>query len=98
MSIQLTRQIIIDGWIFEVKALRALKVDRYGEPYRAIANINLNGDSAFIDGLMTKGEQDFEQADYQKLVAACKGLAVEEVNFGQDMFTPENQQFVLSQA
>tara|TARA_Y100000034_G_C6639001_1_gene279257 strand:- start:116 stop:412 length:297 start_codon:yes stop_codon:yes gene_type:complete len=98
MSIQLTRQIIIDGWIFEVKAMRALKVERYGEPYKAIANINLNGDSAFIDGLMTKGEEDFEQADYQKLIAACKQLAVEEVNFGEDMFTSDSQPLVLNQA
>jgi len=98
MSTQLTRQIKIDGWIFEVKAMRALKVDRYGEPYRAIANINLNGDSAFIDGLMTKGERDFEQIDYQKLIAACKQLAVDEVNFGEDMISADRQQLVLNQA
>ena len=47
---------------------------------------------------MTKGEQDFEQADYQKLIAACKQLAVEEVNFGEDMFTSDSQHLMFNQA
>jgi len=42
----------LNNWIFEVKAVRALRVDNYGEPYSAIANINVNGDVAYLDGLM----------------------------------------------
>jgi len=98
MSEQLTRYIEIDGWIFEIKALRALKVDKYGEPYRAIANISLNGDTAFIDGLMTKTSADFEPVDYQKLTTACKLLAIDDVNFGRDMFAHEKKIQLLNQA
>jgi hypothetical protein len=34
--------------------VRALRVDNYGDPYTAIANISLNGNSAYIDGMMQK--------------------------------------------
>ncbi|MFB1015853.1 MAG: hypothetical protein QMC51_09395 [Alteromonadaceae bacterium] len=54
MSETISRNIQIDNWIFEVKMVRALRVDNYGDPYTAIANISLNGNSAYIDGMMQK--------------------------------------------
>jgi len=70
----ITKCVQIDGWIFEVKAVRALKVERYGQPYSAIANINLSGDSAYIDGIMTKDQHELSPEDLTPMVDCCRQL------------------------
>jgi hypothetical protein len=74
------RYIQIDDWIFEVKTVRALRVKNYGEPYTAIANININGDNVYIDGLLTR-DQQFSKQDYQTFVNFCQQLAIKNVAF-----------------
>jgi hypothetical protein len=64
MSDESTRYIQIGDWVFEVKTVRALRVDEYGKPYSAIANCNLNGDSMYIDGLLTKDDKEFSKDDF----------------------------------
>jgi len=59
----MSKHIQIGNWIFEVKMVRALKVKKYGEPYSAIANCNINGDSMYVDGLLTKENQDLTKDD-----------------------------------
>ena len=39
----------IGDWIFEVKMVRALRVENYGEPYDAVATLTANGESMYID-------------------------------------------------
>lgn len=77
----LSRYVQIDKWIFEVKAVRAIRVDDFGKPYSAIANFTLNGNSAYIDGLLTREEDDFTREDYQTFVKMTQQLEVKTVNF-----------------
>lgn len=63
MSNESARYIQVGDWVFEVKTVRAMRVDKNGQPYSAIANCNLNGDSMYIDGLLTN-EQDFSKEDF----------------------------------
>jgi len=75
------RYIQINDWIFEIKAIRALRVKNYGEPYTAIANININGDNVYIDGLLTREKAPFLRQDYQAFVQFCQQLAIKNVTF-----------------
>jgi len=68
-----TRCIKIDNWIFEIKAVRAIRVEEYGQPYSGIANININGDKAYLQQLdITK--VDFDR--YKNQEAISKSLDV----------------------
>ncbi|WP_448211367.1 hypothetical protein [Colwellia sp. MEBiC06753] len=64
MSEDVKRFVQIGDWCFELKLVRALKVKEYGQPYSAIANCNINGDSMYVDGLVTKSEEEFTKEDF----------------------------------
>jgi len=64
MTESISRHVKIGDWYFEVKMVRALKVSEYGQPYTAIANCNVNGDSMYVDGLLTKNEEEFTKEDF----------------------------------
>ena len=93
ISENICRHIQIDNWIFEVKMVRALRVKNYGEPYSAIANINLYGSSACIDGILHKDQQQLSYADLQVLTNYCQKMAVDEVNIDSinHFFTPASE-------
>lgn len=76
-----TRYVQIDGWIFEVKAVRAIRADSYGEPYTAIANFNLQNDHAHIDGLMTRKHDDFSREDHKAFEKYFSTLGIQDVSF-----------------
>jgi len=84
------RYIQLDEWIFEVKNIRALRVNQYGQPYDAIASVCINGDNANIDGLMTLNDDDFTQDDYATFMKFFQRLGMSEVHF--DGFTEQAQQ------
>ncbi|MGL1958909.1 MAG: hypothetical protein OCD00_16525 [Colwellia sp.] len=65
MTDSMSKHVQIGEWIFEVKMVRALKVDEYGKPYSAIANCNINGDSMYIDGLLTQEGEKFTLDDFK---------------------------------
>jgi hypothetical protein len=71
-----TRCIQIDDWIFEIKSVKAIRADEYGQPYTAIANINLNGDKAYIDGLMTNSDTEFERKDFESIRTYLQQLKI----------------------
>lgn len=75
------KHIQVGDWIFEIKAVRALKVEQYGQPYNAIANININGDSAYIDGLLVKDDQEFNRHDFKEIINFCRDLNLGTVHF-----------------
>jgi len=77
----LSRYVKIDKWIFEVKSVRAIRVEDFGKPYTAVANIALNGDSAYIDGLLTREDDDFTREDYQTFEKMSQQLGLETVSF-----------------
>ena len=76
-----TRCIKIDNWIFEIKAVRAIRVEEYGQPYSGIANININGDKAYIDGLMTNSSVEFDRNDFAAFKAYLQQLNITKVDF-----------------
>lgn len=80
MSQTISRHIKIDNWIFEVKMVRALRVDNYGEPYTAIANISLNGSSGYIDGIMQKNHHKISEDDVRIIENYCKNMDVSQIN------------------
>ncbi|WP_286265941.1 hypothetical protein [Thalassotalea atypica] len=77
----MTKHIQVGDWIYEIKAVRALKVESYGQPYSAIANININGDSAYIDGLLTKDDDHFDRKDFNNIISFCRNLDLANVHF-----------------
>ncbi|WP_281557081.1 hypothetical protein [Thalassomonas sp. RHCl1] len=81
MSDDISRYVQIDDWIFEVKMVRAIRTERYGEPYSATASVSLNGQHAFIDGLMTSDQAEFTRDDYQSFRKFFTKMNVEQVNF-----------------
>ena len=81
MSEDISRYVQVDDWIFEVKMVRAIRTKHYGEPYSATASVSLNGQSAFVDGLMTSDQAEFTRDDYQSFRKFFKQMNVEQVNF-----------------
>ena len=71
----------MDNWIFEVKSVRAIRVNSYGKPYDAIANFNFNGNNAYIDGLMTREDKEFSKEDYQLFCTFCQKLGIKQIQF-----------------
>jgi len=77
MSDTHTRYVKIDDWYFELKTVRALRVDKYGEPYNAIANCNINGDQMYVDGLLTKDDKDISRDDFMTFLKFAKQLGLD---------------------
>lgn len=75
------RFVQVDDWIFEVKTVRALRVEQYGKPYSAIANLTVNGDNAYIDGLLTREGDKFSRKDFQAFHKFCQQMQVKQANF-----------------
>lgn len=81
MSDTISRYVQIGDWCFEVKMVRALKVDEYGEPYSAIANCNINGNSMYVDGLMTKGDEEFTKEDFMTFYKFTEALGLDNFSY-----------------
>jgi len=81
MSDESARYMQIGDWIFEVKAVRALRVDEYGKPYSAIANCNLNGDSMYLDGLLTKDDQEFSKEDFLSFYKFGQKMGLDNISY-----------------
>lgn len=75
------KHVQIGDWIFEVKMVRALKVDQYGKPYSAIANCNINGDSMYIDGLLSKENEDLSKDDFKTLLQFSQSLGLNSLSY-----------------
>lgn len=79
------KYIQIGDWCFELKAIKALKVDEYGKPYQAIANCSINGNKMYIDGLLTKDE-DFSKKDFLAFHKLCQMLGLESCSYHRFSF------------
>lgn len=77
----MSKHVKIGEWIFEVKMVRALKVEEYGKPYSAIANCNINGDTMYIDGLMTKEGQKFTRDDFNSFIAFGEQMGLKQFSY-----------------
>ncbi|REL30680.1 hypothetical protein [Thalassotalea euphylliae] len=94
MTEAISRCVRMDDWIFEIKLVRALKVDSYGQPYRAIAQLNVNGDFAFLDGSLHAGEEGFSAQDIATFQQFCQMLEVKELRLGAEPQLPNQQEVV----
>ena len=81
MSDTLSRYIQIGEWFFELKAVRALKVDQYGNPYQSIANCNINGNTMYIDGLLSKDDEQFTRDDYDTFIKFAQSISLEQLTY-----------------
>jgi len=77
----LSRCIKIDDWIFEIKTVRAIRVEEYGQPYSAIVNFNFNGDSVYVDGFMNNSDVDLTKEDFDTLKGYVKRLGAKQIQF-----------------
>ena len=77
MKNQNSRYVQIGEWVFELKTVRALKVDQYGKPYTAIANCNINGDQMYIDGLLNKEDENITREDFDTFKAFAEHLGLD---------------------
>ena len=75
------RYVQMDDWIFEVKAVRAIKVGKYGDPYSAISNLNVTGDSMYIDGQMHRQGEQFSRKDFSTFYNFCQQLGMKSAQF-----------------
>jgi hypothetical protein len=81
MNVDSGKQFQIDDWCFEIKMVRALKVDKYGQPYTAVANCTINGDALYIDGLLTKENEDFSSEDALTFIKLAKRLNISKIYY-----------------
>tara|TARA_B110001452_G_C15056441_1_gene368863 strand:+ start:205 stop:549 length:345 start_codon:yes stop_codon:yes gene_type:complete len=81
MSDDVKRYIQMGDWCFELKMVRALKVGEYGEPYSAIANCNISGDSMYVDGLMTKEGHEFTKEDFMTFYKFTEALGLDNFSY-----------------
>lgn len=75
------RRFSIDEWIFDMKMVRALKVQQYGEPYVAAANLTLNGESAYIDTLVGREQSPITRTDIRSISKAAKKLGARNLEY-----------------
>ncbi|WP_026376123.1 hypothetical protein [Aestuariibacter salexigens] len=71
----------VGDWIFEVKMVRALRVNTYGEPYSAVANMTANGDQIYIDTQMTREGEEFTRKDFLAFYEFCQMLEMKSVSY-----------------
>ena len=81
MKESMSKHVQVGDWIFEVKMVRALKVDEYGQPYSAIANCNINGDAMYIDGLLTTEGQNFTRSDFKSFEDFSRLLGLKQFSY-----------------
>ncbi len=77
----MSKHVKIGEWIFEVKMVRALKVEEYGQPYSAIANCNINGDAMYVDGLLAKKQQTFTKDDFESFTQFGQLLDLKQISY-----------------
>jgi len=77
----MSRYIQLDGWIFEVKNIKAKRIKEKGKPHDAVANLCVNGAQANVDGYMSLNGEGFSQKDHQAFMTLLKQLDIAEVQF-----------------
>jgi hypothetical protein len=81
MKESMSKHVQVGDWVFEVKMVRAFKVDEDGQPYSAIANCNINGDAMYIDGLLTKEEENFTRSDFKSFNDFCHQMGLKKCSY-----------------
>lgn len=74
---EISRYTRIGEWVFEVKMVRALKVQNYGDPYTSCASMTINGSDLYIDSQMTRDGDDFNRKDFLAFYKFCQKMEVQ---------------------
>lgn len=72
----------VGNWLFEVKQIKAIKVDKKGEPYSGIATINIINDELHIDGLLMKDSAS-SRSDIEDIKTFISGLGFDEYKYNR---------------
>ncbi len=81
MSKEISRLHRIGDWVFEVKMVRALKTDEFGEPYSAVSNLTLNGDNVYIDSQLSRFDEELTREDCNTLYEFCESMGAQQIHF-----------------
>ena len=71
----------IGDWIFEVKMVRALRVEKYGDPYDAVATMTVNGESVYVDTHLTGPGHEFGREDWLAFYEFAKQLELKKIEY-----------------
>ncbi len=70
----------VGNWLFEVKQIKAIRVNEDGDPYNGIATINIVNDEIHIEGLLMKdGVSD--KSDIEDIKEFISGLGFDEYHY-----------------
>ncbi|WP_102797545.1 hypothetical protein [Bowmanella denitrificans] len=78
------RYVKVGNWIFEVKMVRAIRVEEYGKPYDAVAHMTFNGDEVYVDSQLNSSDRSLDKSDMAALVNFAQMMEVD--NFRYDRF------------
>lgn len=81
MSKEISRLHRIGDWVFEVKMVRALKTEEYGQPYSAVSTLTLNGDNVFIDSQLSRIGEELTREDCDTLYEFCESMGASQIHF-----------------
>lgn len=69
----------VGNWVFETKQIKARRVDEFGKPYTAIADITIVDGAAHIEGMLCP--DGFDTEDAKSFKAYLLSLGFEKVKF-----------------
>ena len=81
MNKSISRVVKIDGWFFEVKMVRALKSENYGDPYSAIAHLTSSGEQMHIDSHLAVDNADLNKDDFMTLYKFCQTMGMKSISY-----------------
>lgn len=84
MNKDANRYVKVGDWIFEVKMVRAIRVNEYGQPYDAVAHMTFNGDEAYVDSQLTRTDENISRKDLDTFLDFAQMMEVH--NFRYDRF------------
>ncbi|MFS1701446.1 hypothetical protein [Alteromonas sp. AMM-1] len=81
MQSGITRFTRVGDWIFEVKMVRALRVEEYGQPYDAVATLTSNGDNLYIDTQLTRQHNELSRYDCMAFYEFARQLEMKQIHY-----------------
>ncbi|WP_370164232.1 hypothetical protein [Marisediminitalea sp.] len=81
MQSGITRFTQVGDWIFEVKMVRALRVEKYGQPYDAVSTLTANGDNLYIDTQLTRQHNELSREDCMSFYEFARQLEMKQIQY-----------------
>jgi len=81
MTHKTSRYTHMNGWIFEVKSVRAIRTPAYGQPYNGIAHLQFNGDNLYIDSQMNEKGDEFSRRDFMTFYRFAQQMEAKQATY-----------------